>query len=90
LQADLIHMRHEYDVFRAAPKGHPQVALGVHMRLHPRREQSANVLAYRPLSAADTRAGDEAAEYLRRVLVPCLTGKKWGRSWQRRGRDRHS
>ena len=29
-------------------------------------------------------------EYLRRVLVPCLTGEKWGRSWQRRGRYRRS
>ena len=90
LKADLIHMRHEHDVFRAAPKGHPQIALGVHMRLHPRREQGANVLAHRPLSTAHARARDEAAEYLRRVLVSCLTGEKWGRSWQRRGRHRRS
>src|SRR5262249_44845695 len=60
------------------------------MRLHPRREQGANVLAYRTLSTAHARAGDEAAEYLRRVLVSCLTGEKWGRSWQWRGRDRRS
>src|SRR5262249_16723199 len=90
VKADLIHVRHEHDVFRAAPKGHPQITLGVHLRLHPRREQGANVLAYRPLSTTHARAADEAAEYLRRVLVPCLRSQKGGWSWQWRGRHRHS
>ena len=62
VKADLIHVRHEHDVFRAAPKGHPQIALGVRMRLRPRREQGVNGLAYRPLNATHARTGDEVTE----------------------------